>query len=125
MKTSRSTAIRIGFPRFSGGAKLSEPEFMVFKHFNQDVGTILDIGANYGYAAASIWAAGATSKILSFEPNPWHRPCLLRIKEMRPALFDFIHLGLGSTDSSNSFHSSGHRGDRDQCPQLSPRWKQR
>ena len=90
-------------PEILGRTKLSEPEFMVFKHFNQDVGTILDIGANYGYAAASIWAAGATSKILSFEPNPWHRPCLLRIKEMRPALFDFIHLGLGSTDSSTRF----------------------
>ena len=105
-------------PEILGRAKLSEPEFMVFKHFDQDAGTILDIGANYGYAAASIWAAGAKSKILSFEPNPWHRPCLLRIKEMRPALFDFIHLGLGSTDSSNSLHSSGDRGDRDQCPQL-------
>ncbi len=105
-------------PEILGRAEVSEPEFMVFKHFDQDTGTILDIGANYGYAAASIWAAGATSKILSFEPNPWHRPCLLRIKEMRPALFDFIHLALGSTDSSNSLHCSGDRGDRDQCPQL-------
>ncbi len=90
-------------PEILGRAELSEPEFKVFKHFAQDAGTILDIGANYGYAAASIWAAGAKSKILSFEPNPWHRPCLLRIKEMRPALFDFIHLGLGSTDSSTRF----------------------
>jgi FkbM family methyltransferase len=90
-------------PEILGRAELSEPEFMVFKHFDQDTGTILDIGANYGYAAASMWAAGATSKILSFEPNPWHRPCLLRIKEMRPALFDFIHLALGSTDSWTRF----------------------
>jgi FkbM family methyltransferase len=90
-------------PEILQRAEVSEPEFMVFKHFNHDTGTILDIGANYGYAAASIWAAGATSKILSFEPNPWHRPCLLRIKEMRPALFDFIHLGLSSTDSSTRF----------------------
>jgi FkbM family methyltransferase len=90
-------------PEILGRAELSEPEFEVFKHFDQDAGTILDIGANYGYAAASIWAAGATSKILSFEPNPWHRPCLLRIKEMRSGLFDFIHLGLGSTDSSTRF----------------------
>jgi FkbM family methyltransferase len=90
-------------PEILARAELSEPEFMVFKHFAKDGGTILDIGANYGYAAASIWAAGATSKILSFEPNPWHRPCLLRIKEMRPGLFDFIHLGLGSTDSSTRF----------------------
>jgi FkbM family methyltransferase len=90
-------------PEILERAEVSEPEFMVFRHFDQDAGTILDIGANYGYAAASIWAAGARSKILSFEPNPWHRPCLLRIKEMRPGLFDFIHLGLGSTDSSTRF----------------------
>jgi FkbM family methyltransferase len=74
----------------------SEPEFIVFKHFNEDNGTILDIGANYGYAAASIWAAGATSTILSFEPNPWHMPCLARIKHLRPGKFDYLNVGLGA-----------------------------
>jgi chromosome segregation ATPase len=39
-------------PEILERAEVSEPEFMVFKHFDQDAGTILDIGANYGYAAA-------------------------------------------------------------------------
>ena len=82
---------------------VSEPEFMAFKYFNHDNGTILDIGANFGYAAASIWAAGATSKILSFEPNPWHVPCLRRIKEMRAGRFDYLSIGLGSRASETRF----------------------
>ena len=84
-------------------SEVSEPEFMAFRYFNQDPGTILDIGANYGYAAASIWTAGATSKILSFEPNPWHVPCLRRIKKMRAGLFDYVSMGLGSTACETRF----------------------
>jgi FkbM family methyltransferase len=83
--------------------QVSEPEFMAFKYFNHDSGTILDIGANFGYAAASIWTAGATSKIVSFEPNPWHEPCLRRIKEMRAGLFDYLSIGLGSRASEIRF----------------------
>ncbi len=83
--------------------QISEPEFRIFKHFRQDTGTILDIGANYGYAAISIWSAGAISPILSFEPNPWHLPCFKRIKEMRAGLFDYICVGLGSTPSATRF----------------------
>lgn len=84
-------------------AEVSEPEFIAFKCFNGDRGAILDIGANYGYAAASIWAAGATSRILSFEPNPWHEPCLRRIKDMRAGLFDHIGIGLGSQAGETRF----------------------
>ncbi|HBK04945.1 MAG TPA: hypothetical protein DDZ81_03665 [Acetobacteraceae bacterium] len=90
-------------PDILARSDLSEPEFVIFKHFNQDSGTILDIGANYGYAAASIWAAGATSKVLSFEPNPWHVPCLARIKELRPGNFDYLNLGLGTATSETRF----------------------
>jgi FkbM family methyltransferase len=82
---------------------VEEPEFMAFKYFKQDAGTILDIGANFGYAAASIWAAGANSRILSFEPNPWHAPCLQRIKEMRAGRFDYVSIGLGSAASETRF----------------------
>jgi FkbM family methyltransferase len=82
---------------------VSEPEFMAFKYFNHDSGTILDVGANFGYAAASIWTAGATSKILSFEPNPWHESCLRRIKEMRTGLFDHLSIGLSSRASEIRF----------------------
>jgi FkbM family methyltransferase len=90
-------------PEMMTRPEVSEPEFMAFKYFNHDSGTILDIGANYGYAAASIWTAGATSKILSFEPNPWHESCLRRIKEMRAGRFDYLSIGLGSRASEIRF----------------------
>lgn len=90
-------------PEILARTNLSEPEFIVFKYFNGDHGTILDIGANYGYAAASIWAAGATSKILSFEPNPWHLPCLARIKHLRHGIFDYLNLGLGATTGETRY----------------------
>jgi FkbM family methyltransferase len=84
-------------------ADLTEPEFAVFRFFKGDTGTILDIGANYGYSAATIWASGATSAILSFEPNAWHVPCLERIRQMRPRQFDFLCHGLGDTERTMRF----------------------
>ena len=83
--------------------ELSEPEFSIFRYFSSESGTILDIGGNWGYAAASIWAAGAAAPILSFEPNPWHMPCLRRIKELRPGRYDFVNVGLGSRFSDERF----------------------
>ena len=82
---------------------LTEPEFAIFRFFNDDTDTVLDIGANYGYSAATIWAAGATSKILSFEPNPWHVVCLEQIKQMRPGIFDFVNIALGSSPGELNF----------------------
>ncbi len=75
---------------------LTEPEFTVFRFFVGHSGTVLDIGANYGYSAATIWAAGCTLPILSFEPNPWHRVCLQAIKTARPGEYDFLITGLGA-----------------------------
>jgi FkbM family methyltransferase len=83
--------------------ELCEPEFSIFRYFSGDPSAIFDIGANYGYAAASIWAAGATSPIVSFEPNPSHSPCLQLIKEARPGLFDFVNVGLGSRSGETKF----------------------
>lgn len=83
--------------------ELSEPEFSIFRYLARDTGSILDIGANFGYAAASIWAAGSTAPILSFEPNPGHLPCLRHIKELRPGQYDFVNLGLGSRLSDAKF----------------------
>jgi FkbM family methyltransferase len=90
-------------PELMARTGVSEPEFAIFKYFSNDDGVILDIGANFGYAAASMWAAGATSKILSFEPNPWHEPCLQRIKELRGHLFDHVGIGLGSRAGDTRF----------------------
>ena len=90
-------------PEILSRSDLTEPEFAIFKYFKDDRGTILDIGANYGYGAASIWAAGATSSVLSFEPNFAHRPCLARIKALRPGRFDYTLTGLGAKAAQTKF----------------------
>jgi FkbM family methyltransferase len=82
---------------------LSEPEFAVFRYFDDPTDTILDIGAHFGYSAASIWTAGSRAMVVSFEPNPWHIACLERIKAMRPTQFDYLTTGLGSTTGEVGF----------------------
>ena len=83
--------------------ELTEPEFAVFRFFKGRSGTVLDLGANFGYSAATIWATGATLPILSFEPNPWHVPCLQQIKELRSGRFDFVNVGLGNRNDAIRF----------------------
>ena len=83
-------------PQMLERGELTEPEFSIFRFFKDPTETILDIGANCGYATASIWASGSRASILSFEPNPWHFSCLQAIKDSRRGLFDFLGVGLGS-----------------------------
>jgi len=83
--------------------ELSEPEFAVFGFFRDPDSTILDVGAHFGYSAASIWAAGSHAAVVSFEPNPWHRACLQRIKDARPGRYDFISMGVGNARTAIRF----------------------
>jgi FkbM family methyltransferase len=80
-----------------------EPEFVVFQHFLKASETVLDIGANYGYSACSIWASGCKASILSFEPNPLHAPCLSAIKQLRSDRYDFAMQGVGERDDEPQF----------------------
>jgi len=81
---------------------LSEPEFAAFGRLGVR-GTILDVGASYGYSAASIWASGNNSPIVSFEPNPRHHRCLQAIKEARSGLYDWCGVGLGNAHGMLNF----------------------
>ncbi|MEJ0015485.1 MAG: FkbM family methyltransferase [Acetobacteraceae bacterium] len=83
--------------------ELSEPEFAVFQYFTDPDETVLDIGAHFGYSATSIWRAGCPAHILSIEPNPWHRPSLELLRELRPGRFDFIATGLSNHTGSLKF----------------------
>lgn len=82
---------------------LTEPEFAVFRFFDGSEGTVLDIGANFGYSATTIWAAGCGAAIVSFEPNSWHRGCLEQIRALRPDRFDFLITGLGNASAAVRF----------------------
>ncbi len=78
-------------------------DFSIFRHFRDSSETILDVGANIGLAAASIWNSGCRAAIISFEPNPWHHAALQRIKERMPGRFDFMPIGLGEADRKVRF----------------------
>ncbi|MDR3662623.1 MAG: FkbM family methyltransferase [Mycobacterium sp.] len=82
---------------------LTEPEFAMFRFFDANDDTVLDIGANFGYSAATMWAAGSRSRILSFEPNQWHSVCLEQIKALRPGQFDYLITGLGNAETRIPF----------------------
>ena len=76
--------------------ELSEAEFAAFRYFQDPDATVLDIGAHWGHSATSIWRAGCPAHVLSFEPNPWQRPPLSRLKELRSGRFDFLNMGLSN-----------------------------
>jgi hypothetical protein len=57
-----------------GSRTIHEREFSLFRFFQDPEEAVLDIGANYGYSAASIWASGSKAFVLSFEANPAHAP---------------------------------------------------
>lgn len=83
--------------------ELHEPEFCIFRFFQSERETILDIGANWGYSVSSILASGSTARILSFEPNPVHRRRLERLRELQKDVFDFALVGLGSESAELKF----------------------
>src|SRR5262249_33286209 len=76
--------------------ELSEPEFAAFGFFRDPASTVLDIDAHWGHSATSIWRAGCPACVLSFEPNPWQRAPLSRLKEERSERFDFLNIGLSN-----------------------------
>ncbi|HEX2336352.1 MAG TPA: FkbM family methyltransferase [Hyphomicrobiaceae bacterium] len=77
------------------GADLSGvlADMLVFKHFKDPaIGTILDVGAHFGYSAVAMRRAGTGCPILSIDALDWHRACLEEIKRLDPVGYDF-HIG--------------------------------
>jgi FkbM family methyltransferase len=70
-----------------------EEDARIIGRFRGDVGAILDIGAHWGYLAASFRHAGADGPILSFEPMRAHHACLSAMRNA-DRLFDFAPTGL-------------------------------
>lgn len=83
--------------------EMHEPEFCVFRFFQDQGETILDVGANWGFSVSSILASGSKAQILSFEPNPMHRKSLEKLRELRKGVFDFAPVGLGSDEIELKF----------------------
>ena len=80
-----------------------DDDFNVFKAFEKSAGVILDIGANWGYSVASIWAVAPACKVVSFEPILSYQVGLQAIKDLAPEKYDFRMVGLGNTDAQLKF----------------------
>jgi len=72
-----------------------DADYWIFGLLPDQDQVILDIGADYGYSAASMWAAGARAAVISFEPIAGYRPCLAAIAAARPGRYDFRIVALG------------------------------
>jgi FkbM family methyltransferase len=88
-----------------------EPDYLVFQHFRDPQSTIIDVGANWGYSAASIWVTGCPCQILSFEPLACYAGHLARIRQKFPAKYDFAPIGLGMAHGELRFVTPVLNGD--------------
>ena len=66
-----------------------EEDAKVFRRFTAEMGTILDVGAHWGYMAMSIRLTGTNCPIISFEALNAHKQCLQRLKELDEVGYDF------------------------------------
>ena len=80
-----------------------DEDYLVFGSFQNPDATILDIGAHFGYSAASIWSAGSAAAIISFEVNPVFESCFQRIALLRPGRYDYWLGGLSDSTGSLNF----------------------
>lgn len=78
--------------------KIHDEDYSVFKVFSGSDGVVLDIGANWGYSVASIWAMSPNVKIISFEPILGYTNPLQKIKDLYGEKYDFRMFGLGSSN---------------------------
>ncbi len=70
--------------------RVIEEDALAFGRFHRGMGTILDIGAHWGYMALSMRRAGSDCPILSFEALDAHRPCLEELKRLDRGGYDFV-----------------------------------
>jgi FkbM family methyltransferase len=80
-----------------------EDDYLVFGKFRDPNTLVLDIGANWGYSVASIWASGADCGIVSFEAIPMYRPCLQAVAELRPNRYAYFLTALSDETSELTF----------------------
>lgn len=82
---------------------IHEPEFKIFQQINSESELILDIGANWGYSVASLWAMRPNNTIVSFEPIEYYKKVLGKIKEMYNNKYYFFMIRLGDQEHTARF----------------------
>jgi FkbM family methyltransferase len=81
-----------------------EPDILPLKHFKEEDGAILDIGAHWGYTAASIRHTGTQCPIVSFEAMAANSPSLDRLRSLDPC-YDFCLIALSDKESLASLYT--------------------
>ena len=84
-------------------ARIHDPDYVVFSHIDDPDSHILDIGAHFGYSAASIWASKCRAKILSFEANPLYVNVLATLAHICGDRFNFRMVALSDVASYSDF----------------------
>ncbi|MFT3673425.1 FkbM family methyltransferase [Aestuariivirga sp.] len=77
-------------------AEVHDQDYLVFGSINSLSGTVLDIGANWGYSVGSFRAAGCTLPIVSLEISPQFRDCLEAVKKKLGGNYDYEICGAGA-----------------------------
>jgi FkbM family methyltransferase len=80
-----------------------DEDYQIFRYFHDLTSLVLDIGANYGYSAASIISTGCESCILSFEPIAPLSSCLAEVVRLNPGRCDYRMTALGAAEGSQTF----------------------
>jgi FkbM family methyltransferase len=82
-------------------------------HFQDPESVVLDIGANYGYSATSLWASGSRAAVVSFEPIAGYGPVLAEIARVvneqtvapgRARRYEYHLMGLSDRAGELIFH---------------------
>lgn len=74
-----------------------EQDFYLYAHLNGLDGLFVDVGANWGQSATSLFFVNRTLRLLSLEPNTALRGFLLLIWMQHPLRFRFLMAGAGET----------------------------
>lgn len=82
------------------GRSIHDDDYHIFRSLDPSLGTVLDIGANWGYSVGSIRASGCELPIVSFEIIPEYESCLRAVKKKLGSNFDYVICGVGS-ESTN------------------------
>ena len=81
-----------------------QPDASVFRHFRREQGTILDIGAHWGYTALAMRLTGTDCPIASIEASVTNRANLDALRSW-DAQYDFLIQALGDSKSSHALYT--------------------
>jgi len=82
---------------------LHDDDYRVFRNFTDESDLIIDIGANSGYSAESIWASGSGARVLSFEALHFHHASLAALKTAYGDRYDYRMRGLSNAPAVLDF----------------------